>query len=277
MSRGKPAPIVEGVVEALTHDGKGIVADAGKKVFVTGALPGERVRYQRIRRRRSFDEARLVEVIDPDPGRQDPRCPVFGVCGGCAMQHMTAAQQIAHKSRVLEDNLARIGGLPDVTLAEPLAGPVWHYRRRARLGVKYVHAKERVLVGFRERAKPYITDMQACPVLERAAAELPGSLAGLIGGLSIRAELPQVEVAIGDNAKALVFRVLRTPSGDDLEALAAFERQSGFRVLLQPGGLTSVVPLATFAGKPAANADAPLHYRIEAAGVTLRFEPTDFI
>ncbi len=277
MSRGGPAPVVEGTVEALTHDGKGIVAGAGKKVFVTGALPGERVRYQRIRRRRNFDEARLVEVIEPDPGRQDPRCPVFGICGGCAMQHMTPARQIAHKNRVLADNLARIGGLADVTLAEPLTGPAWHYRRRARLGVKYVHAKERVLVGFRERAKPYVTDMQACPVLDRAAVDLPGALAHLIGGLSVRTELPQVEVAIGDNAKALVFRVLRTPSGDDLEALADFERQSGFRVLLQPGGLASVVPLARFAGEYAAGTAAPLHYRVEAEDLTLEFEPTDFI
>ena len=182
MARRRPEPARGDIVD-LTHDGRGVAMAAGKRVFVSDALAGERVDYQVVRKKRSYDEARTLAVVEPAAERVEPRCAVFGVCGGCTLQHLEHEAQLAHKQNVLAENLRRIGELTDVPLAAPLRGPVWHYRRRARLGVKSVHGKGRVLVGFRERGKPYITDMQRCEVLSEPLATLPGVLAELVDTL----------------------------------------------------------------------------------------------
>ncbi len=273
--RRRPEPRT-GQIHDLTHDGRGVTEHDGKRVFVQGALPGESVRYQVVKQRRQYDEALSLEVGSPAPARVQPQCAVYGVCGGCSLQHLAPPAQLEHKQNVLVENLRRIGQLEDLPLAEPLTGPVWHYRRRARLGVKYVLAKERVLVGFRERLKPYIADMQACEILAEPVAQLPEQLAELIGGLSIRARLPQVEVAVGDNVTALVFRVLDAPSAADLDQFAAFQRDTGFRVCLQSGGPETIEALAT-TRTDLVDTAGQAEYRLDSVGITLGFEPTDFV
>ena len=159
-------------IESVTHDGRGIAAVAGKKVFVAGALEGEEVRFQRRKRRRNFDEAELPEVLEASPRRITAACPVFGICGGCSLQHISTVEQRNIKLRALQDSFLRVGGVTPETWLEPIFDEPhgdWQYRRRARLAVKDVHGKGRVLVGFRERHAPFVTDMHACDVLASPA------------------------------------------------------------------------------------------------------------
>jgi 23S rRNA (uracil1939-C5)-methyltransferase len=255
-------------VVGLTHAGEGIVR-GGKTVFVAGALPGESVKFRRTRTHRQHDEAELVEVLTPAAARVVPQCAHFGICGGCALQHLSSEAQLEAKHTELRDNLERLGRVAPRTWLPPLRGPVWSYRRRARLGVKFVTKKGKVLVGFRERLTPYIADIRRCEVLAPPVGDLVIPLAELIMALSMRERLPQIEVAVADNAVALVLRVLDPPSAADLERLRAFGATHGLRLYLQPGGLDSVRELDT--------PGEPLHYRLPQFQIQLQFLPTDFI
>src|SRR5271169_4426519 len=232
----RPGEIQEADILDLSHDGRGVARAAGKAVFIEGALPGERVRYRVFKRRSQWDEAGLVEVLSASPDRVVPRCAHFGVCGGCSLQHLAPAAQLAAKQRQLLENLERIGGVRPQRVFEPLRGLDYAYRRRARLGVKYVHKKGRVLAGFRERDKPYLADLRRCEILTEPLGLLPQDLAALVETLVIREKIPQVEVAAGDAAAALVFRVLEPPGAQDLEKLANFGAARGLQIFLQSGG-----------------------------------------
>jgi 23S rRNA (uracil1939-C5)-methyltransferase len=261
--------IHEGDIVDLAQDGRGVARVDGKAVFIAGALPGERVRFRVVKRRRHMDEAFLVDVLAASPDRVTPGCAHFGVCGGCSLQHLAPAAQLAAKQAQLLDTLERVGRVRPERVMAPLQGPHWHYRRRARLGVKFVHKKGRVLAGFREREKPYLADVRRCEVLAEPLAELPTQLSALVETLSIREQIPQVEIAAGDPDTALVFRVLRAPDAEDVEKLQAFAAAGSWQVFLQSGGADSIRPLA--AGY------APLHYDLTAASVAIEFGPLDFI
>jgi 23S rRNA (uracil1939-C5)-methyltransferase len=255
-------------VAGLTHEGEGVV-HGGKTAFIAGALPGERIRFRRTRRHRQHDDGELLEVLEASVARTVPRCAHFGVCGGCALQHLDPEAQLRAKDTELRDTLARVAHVTPGRWLPPLAGPVWGYRRRARLGAKFVRKKGAVVVGFRERAAPYVAQLRCCDVLAPPAGELIAPLAALLTQLSIREQLPQIEVAVADNATALVLRVLEAPTEEDLACLRAFGARHGVRLYLQPAGLTSVREL----GGPS----EPLHYRLARFGLTLQFAPTDFI
>jgi len=278
-------------IAALTHDGEGVVRE-GKTAFVPGALPGERVRFRRTKKHKQHDDALLVDVLEAAPERVVPKCLHFGVCGGCALQHFDPHAQLDAKQTEIRDNIERIGQVKAESWLPPMRGPVWGYRRRARLGAKYVAKKGRVVVGFRERLAPYVAEVIRCEVLAPPADALVKPLADMLMQLSIRDRVPQVEVAVADNAVALVFRVLATPSPADIAIFQQFEQAHGVRVYLQPAGLDSVHRLAappipttgditatpiTSRGDNAAAGDAPLHYRLPAFDLTLEFLPTDFI
>ena len=262
-------------IESVTHDGKGIAALEGKKVFVAGALPGETVRFQRRKRHRNFDDAELLEVLEASTARIDARCAAYGTCGGCSLQHTSGEEQRAIKQQALVDNLQRIGKVEPERWLAPIFNDAdegnWHYRRRARLAVKDVAGKGRVLVGFRERHAPYLTDMHRCEVLAKPVDGLIDPLSDMIGKLSIRKRLPQIEVAVADNAIALLFRVLDPPTDDDLAELTRFAVEHDVRVLLQPGGLDSVAPLY-----PEPPVD-PLHYKLPEFDVVINFDAADFV
>jgi 23S rRNA (uracil1939-C5)-methyltransferase len=262
-------PLQEADIVDLAHDGRGVARVEGKAVFIDGALPGERVRFRVLKRRRQMDEAALVDVLVASPDRVQPRCAHFGVCGGCSLQHLAPDSQLAAKQRQLLENLQRIGNVKPARVLDPLRGPEWAYRRRARLGVKYVHKKGRVLAGFREREKPYIADVQRCEVLLEPLARLPQDLAALTETLTLREKMPQVEVAAGDHSTALVFRVLESPSPLDLEKMSAFGAQRGLQIFLQPGGLDTVRPLR--------DDYPPLNYSVDGGSVVIEFGPVDFI
>ena len=243
MKRISAAPEEADIVD-LSHEAKGVARIDGKTVFVADALPGERVVLRRVGRHRNFDEAVLESVLRPSPDRVAPACPHYGVCGGCALQHLAPAAQLEFKQAQLLENLARLGDVEPGRVLEPLTGPVWGYRRRARLGVKHVTRKGRVLVGFRERSAPFVADLHECRVLAPPADRLMDPLAALVGELSIAARVPQVEVAVAGRDCALVLRVLDPPTAADLDRLRAFEHAQGVRVYLQPGGPASVAPLS---------------------------------
>jgi len=236
MARKKREPETA-LIESVTHDGRGIAAVTGKKVFVAGALKGETVRFQRRKRHRNYDEAELLEVLEAAESRIEPRCATFGRCGGCSLQHISQDSQREIKQQALADSLVRIGQVEPARWLEPLfdASPAggWHYRRRARLAVKDVTAKGRVLVGFREAYAPYVCDMHRCEVLAEPVAGLIDPLSELIGSLGIRSRLPQIEVAIADNQTALVFRVLDRPSATDIDRLRAFGEYHGVHIGLR--------------------------------------------
>ncbi len=268
--RRKPLPAepVEAEIESLTHDGRGLTHVDGKAVFVHGALAGERVRFRYTRIQRRYDEGVVTEVLTASPRRVTPRCPQFGVCGGCALQHMDPAAQIGMKQEILGDVLRRIGKVEPESWLEPLSAGHWGYRRKARLGVRWVAKKGRVLVGFRERGSAFVADLARCDVLHPSVGERLADLAALIEGLSIRERVPQIEVAQGDGPVVLIFRVLDPPSASDLGRLAAFGEETGLHVYLQEGGVESVRPL------PGQAVD--LHYSLPQHGVRIAFEPSDF-
>jgi 23S rRNA (uracil1939-C5)-methyltransferase len=270
VSRGAkpPGPPEEGCVAALNHDGEGVLRGA-KTAFVPGALPGERIVFQRVRRHRQHDEGALVEVLDPSPSRVNPKCAHFGICGGCAMQHLDPVAQLAAKQSEFAESLLRIGRVEPERWLEPLAGPVWNYRRRARLGAKWVPKRGRVLVGFRERQKPYIAALERCEVLASPLDSLITPLSDLLTGLEAKASIPQIEAAVGEDGVLLVFRNLVELSAADRAALIAFGRAQGLRICLQPGGLDSIVALD--------GSSTTLEYRLPKENLAFEFLPTDFI
>ena len=258
----------EAQVEGLTHEGEGVV-HGGKTAFIAGALPGERIRFHRTRRHRQHDDGELIEVLQPSAARVVPRCPHFGVCGGCLLQHLSPAAQLAAKESELRDALARVARVAPARWLSPLEGPRWGYRRRARLGAKFVRKKGTVVMGFRERAAPLIAQLRSCDVLAPPAGALIAPLAAMLTELSIREHVPQIEVAVAANATALVLRVLEAPPPPDVARLEAFAAEHGVRLFLQPAGLDSVHELGVAA--------EPLHYRLPRFDLELQFAPTDFI
>jgi 23S rRNA (uracil1939-C5)-methyltransferase len=260
--------LVVATIVDLTHDGAGVADLGGRRVFVADALPGERVEIALRKRRRKLQEADLIRVLEPSPARVTPACEYFGRCGGCALQHLAHSEQVEYKQQVVAQTLKRIGRVEPGEWLPPVASEPWHYRRRARLGVKYVAGKGRVLVGFRERAGPYITDMRRCPVLTAPVDGLLGELADLIASTGIKERLPQIEVAVADDAVALVLRVLDDPSPADVEAFRAFGARHGIDLYWQRGGPGTVVPL---------DRARPLTYRLPELDLTFEFLPTDFV
>ncbi len=273
MSRRKPPPAGEFPAEIIdfNHEARGFARVDGKATFIADALPGEKVRFRYVRTTKDADEGQCTAVEQASPHRVEPGCEHFGVCGGCAMQHLAPEQQIAFKQKQLLDQLARIGKVVPEEIVAPITGPVWNYRRRARLGAKHVPKKGGVLVGFRERESGLIAGLTVCKVLDARLGDKLRELAQTIGSLSIRNAVPQVELAAA-NRVALVFRVMEAPSEADRESLRAFGEREGFDIYLQPGGLDSIRLL-----DPEQEAESALEYSPDGSDLRLRFRPADFI
>lgn len=257
------------LIESLDHDGRGVAHVEGKVVFIEGALPGEQVAFTRLRSKAKFDTARVEAVLAPSSQRVTPRCPHFGVCGGCSMQHLEINAQAAIKQRVLEDAFWHIARLTPESMLPPIVGPAWGYRRRARLTVRKVVKKGGVLVGFHEKKSSYVADMTSCAVLPAPISALLPGLRTLVGQLSIAERLPQIEVAVGDGPPVLVLRILEPLTVADEEVLRAFADAASVHLWLQPGGPDTAIPFHP--------ADAPWpSYRLPDFDICLRFRPTDF-
>lgn len=269
--RGKKIPedIIEVTIEGLSHDGRGVARVDEKTVFVEGALPGERVKFNYVEINRNYDIGKVCEVLAPSKDRVEPKCAVYGLCGGCSLQHLDAAKQIAEKQSILIDNFERIGKVSADEIVEPIIGQsAWGYRRKARLGVRSVKGKGRVLVGFREKRNSFITDMHRCEVLHPSVGERLDDLSEVIGGLESHNRIAQIEVAVDDEKASLVLRNLDPLSDTDQQKLIAFAQQFDLHIYLQPKGPDSVTPLWP--------EEIELGYSLAEFGVSYQFQPTDF-
>ncbi|RMF17152.1 MAG: 23S rRNA (uracil(1939)-C(5))-methyltransferase RlmD [Gammaproteobacteria bacterium] len=263
---------VEIHIESLTHEGRGLAHVDGKTVFVDGALPGETVMARYVNCRRNYDELTTTELVSaPAPERVTPPCPHYERCGGCSLQHLAPEAQIEHKQSVLAELFGRIGHLERPEMAAPIRSRDLGYRTKARLGVRYVRARDEVLVGFRERHSNFLTAIDRCPVLIEAVGERIEALKALFRSLEAYDSIPQVEVAAGDDAVALVVRHLKPLSQTDTEALEAFGEQTGLQIWLQPKGPDTVHRLW-----PVSDEAPRLHYSGDGGAVTYAFHPLDF-
>ncbi len=260
-------------VESLDIEAQGVAHnEAGKVVFIEGALAGEEVQVEVGRRKNNWEQATLAALRRESAQRVRPACPHFGLhagaCGGCKMQHLHAAAQVAVKQRTLEDNLWHLAKVKPERVLRPIEGPTWGYRYRARLSVRYVAKKGTVLVGFHERKSRYVADMTSCAVLPPHVSAMLMPLRALIGSMEQRESVPQIELAVGDTVTALVLRHLNPLSDADRARLREFAQQHGVQWWLQPKGPDSVHLLDE--GGP------HLAYTLPEYGITMPFKPTDF-
>ncbi|WP_020559735.1 23S rRNA (uracil(1939)-C(5))-methyltransferase RlmD [Thiofilum flexile] len=244
-SRRQPArvdhlPPVELTIESMTLEGKGVAHLEGKVIFVEGALPTETVKARYTLQKKSFDEAVTVEVLTPSDERVTPKCMHYSVCGGCSWQHLAPEAQIRYKQQALLDQLKHVGKVEPDTVLEPLRGDIWGYRRKARLGVRYVPKKGKVLVGFREREGSFLADLTRCEVLHPSVGEHLVDLQQLMSSMSQKERIPQIEVAVGDNATALIVRHLEPLTAQDIELLRAYGERMNQQIYLQPKGPDTV-------------------------------------
>ena len=256
-------------IESLDHEGRGIARRDGKTIFIEGALTGETVTASVYRKKPSFENANVQRILRQSSQRVTPQCVNFGRCGGCSMQHLDARAQVAAKQRVLEDNLWHIGKVRADQMLSPIQGPTWGYRRRARMTARYVAKKGGSLIGFHEKKSSFVTDMSSCEVLLPRVSKLLPALREMVGKLSIRERMPQIEVASGDTVDVLVLRVLEPPSDDDKALFKAFADQHGVHLYLQPKGPDTAYPF--WPEQP-----ADLFYALPEFGIKMPFFPTEF-
>jgi 23S rRNA (uracil1939-C5)-methyltransferase len=263
------------LIESVDHEGQGVgrLAD-GRVVFIEGALTGEVVEYSGKRSKDRFEKGTVTRILKASPFRVTPECEWFGVCGGCSLQHLDEAAQVATKQRVLEDALRHLGNVtPDHWLA-PLHGPTWGYRRRARLSVRFVPKKGGILVGFHERKSRYVAYMTSCKILPPPISDLLPALSELVLNLSLKEQLPQIEVAVSDAVSVLVLRIMQPLTAEDEDQIRAFvDRHTTARhplqIWLQPKGPDSAYPFHPL--------NAPkLTYRLDEFAVEMPFGPTEF-
>jgi len=258
------------LIESLSHEGRGVARVNGKTVFVSGALPGESVAVNYIRRKSRFDEAEVLEINQPSPYRVEAACKYFDLCGGCSLQHIHSDYQISHKQAVVLEQLSHIGNVHPQDIIPPVTGNVWGYRFKARLGVKYVANNNKVLVGFRERKNPsFIADIDECLVLHSSIGKRIAEFKLLIDSLSIRSKIPQLEVAIGENESAIIVRHLEKVSTEDIALLDTYSIETGIKIFLQGGDVNSVTTL--HGSKPNA-----LDYNLQFEDIKILFSPMDF-
>lgn len=265
-------------IKSLDAEGRGVGhlsnedGTPGKVVFVEGALPGEVVHFETVKRKSKWELAKMLSLFKESPVRTRPGCPHFGVCGGCSMQHLEPSAQVAMKQRVLEDNLWHIGRVKPERMLRPIYGPYWGYRFRARLSVNYVPKKGGILVGFRERQSRYVVDMKECHVLPRHISDMLVPLRHLVESLSIMREVPQIEVAIGSEGKelitALLLRIMAPLTGDDESKLKRFADEHCVQWWLQTKGPDTITLFY-----PENNG---LKYVLPEFQVEMPFRPNDF-
>jgi 23S rRNA (uracil1939-C5)-methyltransferase len=257
------------IIESLDHEGRGIAHAEGKVIFIEGALTGERVTYTSYRKKNNYEQAKVEQILKQSFMRVQPKCPVFGVCGGCSMQHLDPRAQVAVKQRVLEDNLERIGKVKPETMLPPIYGQPWGYRQRARLSVRHVLKKDKTLVGFREKNGKYVADMQHCEILTPKIASLLPLLGELNEKFTVRDIIPQIEVAVGEHVDVLVLRILAALTPSDEALIREFADKHKVQFWTQTKGPETVKPFYPL--------DAPqLSYSLPEFGITMPFAPTEF-
>ncbi|MDZ4142205.1 MAG: 23S rRNA (uracil(1939)-C(5))-methyltransferase RlmD [Methylotenera sp.] len=271
--------IKHATIESLDQEGRGVAHVDGKTIFIDGALPNEKVTFQSIRIKPSYEVANVVEVLKQSNQRVTPKCPHFGLCGGCKLQHLDANAQVAAKQRLLENDLWHIGQVKPENMLPPLYGPTWGYRHKARLSVKYVDKKQRVLVGFNEKATRYVAVMNSCEVLVSEVSALIEPLQNMIVKLSIRDKLPQIELAVGEaglknthegaGVIVLILRIMDVLNDNDEILLKNFSDDHAVQIWTQTKGPDTIKPFYPLNGEQ-------LQYRLPEFDLTYPFKPNEF-
>ncbi|RKZ97630.1 MAG: 23S rRNA (uracil(1939)-C(5))-methyltransferase RlmD [Gammaproteobacteria bacterium] len=270
-----PQDPVQANIESVSHDGKGVCHIDDLTVFIDGALEGETITFLYTNKRKNVAEGRVHEIIVPSPLRVEPQCPHYFICGGCSLQHLAEDQQILLKQGVLLENLKRLGKAEPETVLEPLTGPLWGYRRKARLGVRFVVKKDKMLVGFREKHSNFLAELETCKVLHPDVGLHLRDLADVLRGLSIYKHIPQIEVAYGDDQGAFIVRHLEPFSDDDKQQLTAYGQKMNLHLYLQPKGPDSITRLYPAVDIPESEF-SPLSYSLPEYNIINEFKPTDF-
>jgi 23S rRNA (uracil1939-C5)-methyltransferase len=255
-------------IDSLTSDARGVARIGDKATFINGALPGEQVQFRYTRCKSKYDEGVIENVISASPDRVEPKCEYHLICGGCSLQHLSPKAQVLMKQQQLLDNFQQIGKVSPEEVLPPMMGDRWGYRRKARLGVRDVKAKGRVLVGFREQSNRYLADIHSCEVLHPSVGYRLDELSDLIGSMHGRQVIAQIEVAVSDDVTALVFRNLEPLDDYDLSILINYARQSGLNLYLQSGGEETIKPLWP--------ETSTLSYTIPEYDIQIEFLPSDF-
>ena len=269
-----PAPILTAVIESLDQEGRGVTHYDGKTIFIDGALPQEKVTFQSHHIKASYEVANTVQVLKQSNQRVTPRCRHFGLCGGCKLQHLDFAAQVAAKQRLLENDLWHIGKVKAENMLPPLYGPTWGYRHKARLSVKYVEKKQRVLVGFNEKATRFVADMNSCEVLVPEVSALIEPLQQLILQLSLKDKIPQIELAVGEAFEGkpvivLILRIMGPLTAQDETLLKSFADEQQVQIWTQSKGPDTIKPFYPLGA-------AQLQYSLPEFGLTYPFKPNEF-
>lgn len=260
---------VETSIDSLSQDGRGVAHIDGKAVFIDGALPGEKVIFQYTEKKRKHDEGKVLEVLEASEDRVEPKCEHFGLCGGCSLQHLSVEAQIHYKQQSMLDALKHIGGVSAEEVFEPITAEPWEYRRKARLGAKFVHKKGRALVGFREKRNSFLADLKRCEVLHPSLGGRLEALQTLIGSMDAKESIPQIEAIVGDSSTAMIFRHLDELSEHDIELLIQFAKDHDVLLYLQSKGPDTVKLLHP--------ETAELFYEHPDFNTRISFSPLDFI
>ncbi|HEV2613807.1 MAG TPA: 23S rRNA (uracil(1939)-C(5))-methyltransferase RlmD [Gammaproteobacteria bacterium] len=253
---------IEISITNLSHDGRGVGHLNGKAVFIDGALPDEVVLAEITKKHSRFNHARLIEVIKASPDRVVAKCSHFDICGGCQLQHLDPEKQILLKQDNLLNQLKHMGQVEPNEILPPLTGPLWGYRSKARLSVKYVEKKQKLMIGFHEKMGRYIADLDHCEVLDPRVGTKFELLRAMISSLSIYKQLPQIEVACDKDNVALIFRHLAPVTESDKNILTQFGKEHNFQIYLHPN---KPEPISVM---------ADLSYTFE--DITYKFNPQDF-
>jgi len=230
-------------ISSVSHEGKGIAYQDDKTIFIDNALLNEEVEYKIIKKKKNLAFAKSLNIIKPSTQRIKPKCDVYGVCGGCSMQHFEEGVQLAYKQRAFEESLRHVGNVMPESISSPISGPLWYYRHKARLRVKFVLKKNKVLIGFNEKMSHFLTNMTACPVLPKKISDLIEPLQNLFFKLSIRDQIPQIEYASNQIRHILVIRILASLSENDENILKSFQELNGIEFWSQTKGYDTVKPL----------------------------------
>ena len=266
--------VKQAVIESLDQEGRGVAHVEGKTIFIDGALPLEKVTFQSHHTKSSYEIANTVEVLKQSNQRVTPKCSHFGNCGGCKLQHLDFAAQVAAKQRLLENDLWHIGKVKAENMLPPLYGPIWGYRHKARLSVKYVAKKQRVLVGFIEKGTNFVADMNTCEVLVPEVSALIEPLQHLILQLSLKDKIPQIELAVGEPIDdqpviVLILRILDALNPQDEALLKSFADAHAVQVWTQTKGPDTIKPFYPLDA-------AQLQYSLPEYGLTYPFKPNEF-
>ncbi|MFJ1572105.1 23S rRNA (uracil(1939)-C(5))-methyltransferase RlmD [Pseudomonas sp. NPDC088322] len=252
-------------IERLAGDGRGISFHEGRTWFVSGALAGEAVEARVLGARGKIVDARLERVLQASPERRPAPCRHYDRCGGCNLQHLPHAEQLALKQRMLAEQLQRVAGIQPEQWAAPLSGPEFGYRRRARIAVRWDVKNRQLEVGFRAEASQAIIAIDECPVLVQPLQTILRHLPTVLRSLNKPQALGHVELFSG-SAEAVLLRHVAPLPEDDLARLQAFCKEAGAQLWLQGEGEPAPV-----------EAGQTLGFTLQPWQMQLAWRPGDFV